>query len=505
MKLKTPSTQYRWFWPLILTCALIRLGLSLYLLNNCHYFFTLSADDVARYRLALLWAYDASFFPDLTWPPFPFWLGGFFIRFFSAGPAVLCAISIATSILTLPLLALLCLGLIPPSDSGRFRNQWLPVTVVLAAFTLNPQWIWLGTSMLAESLYIFLIILTFTAFILAVERKSIRWAFASLIGAVLASMTRLEGVALAGIIFLLLVWRFRRLPSRVSWAALLGFGFILISFFPIAWYLAHSGSAGNLSYLSALKEGFTSQYGHSPFRTPMQLLRMYVNVLPLTLFLILVGYSGVWQEQKNSGMRIILQYQFILIFLYIAAQCLAAALGMMPTHNFWRLTVPMFVLLLPYVGVAFAMLGRFLSVRSQLLPAALCVFSAFPSFPHPPIFVTPDLYQSAVDIREIIAQQPERGGALIEVVGWEWLALSVLGHGPYFDGLLFDRDPQNREASNLNPPIFNLPPDQLTNYLKINHVALVAANSLTAKQAMMSLGWKTVRSGRYALFVPPEP
>lgn len=475
----------------------------MYLLRDCRYFFTLSADDVARYRIALIWAENASFFPDPTWPPLPFWLGGLMIRLFSFGSSAMCILSIAASLLSIPLLGLLCLGLLPPSNTSQRQTQGFPVAITLAVFVLYPQWIWLGTCMLAESLYSLLMLLSITFFILAVERKTTRFAYAALIAAVLASMTRLEGIALAGLVFALLAWRLRSHRSKTYWIVFLIIGVALTAFFPIVWVMGHSGGAGTLDFLSTLKGGFTSKYDYNPLSMPIQLFRMYLSVFPVILFLILVGFSGVWHERKRTGMRDLLVYQTILIGGYFLAQCAAAMLGMMPTHSFWRLTFPLCVVLLPYLGSAFEFLGRFLPPRLQIAPALLCVFYFFPTFATPPLFVTPALYQSGIDIKEVKAGQSQPGKILIEAIGWEWLPLAVLGQGAYFDRVLFDQDPDNPQATNLNPPIFNLPLDALRTFLESHQVTLAVANTPEAKQQMMALGWKTERAGRYAVFTPP--
>lgn len=503
MPLKPASSRYRWFWPIVLACAFLRLCLSLYLLVDSQFFFTLSADDVARYRIALLWADDPSFFPDPTWPPLPFWLGGLMIQLFSIGPAAMCYLSIAASLLSVPLLGLLGVGLLPLSQTGQRQSQIIPVTVALAVFTFYPQWIWLGTSMLAESLYTMLVLSSFTFFILAVERKTTRWGYAAVLSAVLASMTRLEGIALAGAIYLLLAYRLRKHRSQTNWTTFLGCGAAMVVFFPIVWTLGHSGGAGALDYFATLKEGFTSKYTYNPLRMPLQLFRIYMNVFPLILFTILIGLAGLWSERKKTGMSDLLLYQAGLIGAYLFAQCAAAMAGMMPTHSFWRLTFPIYAVLLPYLGAGFAFLGRFMSARWQIAPALLCIFYQFNTFSKPPVFVTPELYQSGIDIQEVRTEEHPTGRILIEVSGWEWLPLAVLGQGAKLDDLRFDRDPQNPSGTNLNPPLFNLPPESLKNYLESNNVVIVAATTLDARQKMTSLGWQTERSGRYAIFTPP--
>jgi 4-amino-4-deoxy-L-arabinose transferase-like glycosyltransferase len=499
------TSYFRWFWLLIILCMVLRLGLSLYLMADNNYFFTLSADDVARYRIAILWSEDASFFPDPTWPPFPFWLGGLMIKIFASGHATLSILSIIASILSIPLLGLLCWGLIPQTGpSWRFRTM-LPLFVPLAIFVFYPQWIWLGSSMLAESLYTFLFLLSFIAFILAIDRRSILLAFSALVIAILASMTRLEGIALVGIIYLLMVWRLRRHPKTLQWVCFIIIGGALTLAFPLTWMMAHTGDQGTISYFAALNHGFSSQYSHSPFWTPIHFLRIYIGVSPLYLFIIIVDISAAWHERrKNHGIHDLIGYQIMLTALYVLAQISASALGMMPTHNFWRLTFPIFVTLLPYIGVTFAMIGQFVPARLLVLPAALCIFYLIPSFTKPPAFVSSDLYQSAIDLKsEIKHHRYSNGKTLIEVNGWEWLTLAVIGQGSDLGELLYDRDPHKRDNAALNPPVFRRPAAQLKKYIADKNVEIIVVKTFEAKQTMMQLGWKAVKSSRYAIFIKP--
>ncbi len=509
MKKKSSSPKktayFRWFWLLIILCMLFRLGLSIYLLADHNYFFTLSADDVARYRIAILWSESPSFFPDPTWPPFPFWLGGLMIKIFASGHATMCILSITASILSIPLLGLLCWGLIPQTGNNWRLSTILPLFVPLAIFVFYPRWIWLGSSMLAESLYTFLLLLSFIAFILAIDRRNILLAFSALLISILASMTRLEGIALVGIIYLLMIWRLRRHTTNMQWFSFILIGGALTLAFPITWMMEHAGGPGTLSYFSALKNGFSSQYSHSPFWTPIQFLRIYIGVSPLYLFIIIVGISAAWHERrKNPGIHDLIGYQLILTALYIIAQISASALGMMPTHNFWRLTFPIFVTLLPYIGVTFAMIGQFVPARLLVLPAALCIFYLIPSFTKPPAFVSSELYQSGIDLKsEIKNHRYSKGKTLIEVNGWDWLTLAVIGQGTDLGEMLYDRDPHQRDNSALNPPVFRRPPEQLKKFLEDKHVEIVVVNTIEAKQTMMKLGWKAVKSSRYAIFVKP--
>lgn len=57
-------TRSRMFWSMTAAFMILRLGCSWYDLVSHGYFFTLSAEDIARIRLALVWADQRVFFPD---------------------------------------------------------------------------------------------------------------------------------------------------------------------------------------------------------------------------------------------------------------------------------------------------------------------------------------------------------------------------------------------------------------------------------------------------------
>ena len=504
------STRSRRFWLMVAVFMLLRLGLSLYYLVTHQFFFTLSADDIARIRLALLWADQPAFFPDPTWPPLPFWLGGILSRLFHTGNASLCVLSILASLGTILLLGRLCVRILRTEPSLSDHEILFATGTVLAVFVFHPRWVWLGTSMLAEPLYTLFFIGGLTAGWSAIEKRSLPGGLGAVGLGVLASMVRLEGAAWAGLLYVGLLWRLRPRLSRSEWWSLAVAGLVMTALFPFIWILSHAGGGqGAFVYFETLKEGFSSQYGHSVWMTPYFLIRTYMEVSPLYLFLILTGFVAMWSWSR--GVKSTRERLADLLFLsgwYAAAQGVASALGMMPTHSFWRLTVPVFVAMLPFLGVAFAALSSVVPYRSLALPAVVCVFYLFPSLTAPPVFVSPELHEAGIHLREVLG--PEEGPGritLIEVHGWEWIALALLGKGPHWEHLVYDRDRNApmavRNDDSRNPSLFVKPPEEIRAFLEERGVQCAAVQSERAQRAMSDLGWKKASEGLYTIFVRP--
>ncbi len=491
-------------WPIIVSMAFVRLILSLILLVKHHGFFTLSADDVSRVRIALLWSNAPSFFPDATWPPLPFWLGGASASLFGTGLMSMCLLSVTASLLTFPAIAWLC-----REWTGDLKQARIATAAACLTFACFPHWIWLGTSMLAGPLYALLFVYALIAFLKARAESSLKWAFIAIALAILSSMTRLEGTALAAILYIMLIWQLRKRLSVSQWATLIGVGLTLVIAFPIAWSLSHTGAQESpLTYFERLKEGFTSQHQHGVLETPLQLLRLYIGFSPLFVFLILAGFFTARRpriSQQHSASSVPFA---AVIVLYVIAQCAASSLGMMPTHSFWRLTVPVFVALLPFLGTSFATLSRLISVRALIVPALFCAFYQFHSFPTPPVFVNVDVYESGQNLHEALAEpNAPDGNVLIEVIGWEWLPMALIGMGPDFTGAEFDRNPHFPGAQRMdnvrNPTVFTQPGESFQAFLNSKKITIAAVKSGRAKRHLMNLGWRAVKNGEYIVYTKP--
>lgn len=519
--MKTPMTwkpparppakaRSRVFWSMIASLILLRLGLSLYYLATHNFFFTLSADDVARIQIALRWETQPAFFPDPTWPPLPFWLGGLLSRLFHTGTASLCVLSILASLAAVPLLAHLCFRILRAEPSLSDHEILFATGTVLAVYVFQPWWIWLGTSMLAEPLYTLLFLASLAAMGKAAGNASLSGALGTVGLGVLATMTRLEGAAWTALLYGLLGWRLYARLSRVEWWSFMLAGLLLTLLFPFLWILAHSSpDQGTLHYFTTLKEGFTSQFGHSAWMTPLHLLRTYVAVSPLCLFLIMTGFVAMWNWSRGvETTREQLTDCLFLIGSYGLTQMAASALGMMPTHNVWRLTVPVYVTMLPFLGVAFAALSSVIPFRSLVLPAAVCVLHLSPSLASPPVFVTPGLHESGTQLREILG--PEKGPGrpvLIEVHGWEWITLALLGKGPHWEHVVYDRDRYApmaiRNDDQRNPSLFAKPLEDIRTFLAQRGVECAIVRSERAKKTMTILGWKEMKRSLYSIYIKP--
>jgi len=493
----------------ILSILALRLAISLGLLIDANGFYALSADDVARTRLALLWAKSPSFFPDPTWPPLPFWLGGIMESIFHAGRSSLCLLSILSSLLAIALIGRLTFSFRDENPSEKAISSCVPAWFACAAYALTPAWIWLGTCALAEAMYIALFLTALTAYRFAWNRSSIPWAAAALLAAVFASLTRLEGAALAFILFILLSLRFRRIVFTPKGAAFFLGGIILLCLFPAVWIAAHSSHAdGNLSYFMRLKGGFTAIYGDAPWHTTLQFIRIYLEFSPLFLFLALVGFFVLQSSREESFLRRPAFIYIAPILMYTAAQCAAAALGMMPTHSFWRLTAPVYAALLPLAGYAFQPLFRLLPLRYLLIAAMFCVLYQAYKIPEAPIFVKDDLFQAGINLRD---EAKERSASpenmMIEVFDWEWMPIAFLGCDGDFTKSKFDRN-QNisiafRMNDSQNPSLFAQPIFDIQRALDAKKIQIAAVYSDRARKALMTLGWKAAKSGRYIVFIHP--
>ncbi|MEW6235537.1 MAG: hypothetical protein AB1656_09140 [Candidatus Omnitrophota bacterium] len=493
----------------ILSILTLRLAVSLGLLIDANGFYTLSADDVARARLALLWARSPSFFPDLTWPPLPFWLGGLLELLFHTGRSNLCLLSILSSLFAIAIIAGLTHSFHDENPSEKEISAYIPAWFACAAYALTPAWVWLGTCALAEAIYIALFLAALLAYRYAWTRLSFGWAAVALLAAVFASMTRLEGAALAFILYILLSIRFRRTILTPKGAAFLVGGIVLLCLFPAAWMVSHSsGAGGNLSYFTRLKGGFTAIYGNAPWHTTLQFIRIYLEFSPLYLFLALVGFFVLQSSREEPFLRRPAFIYIAPILLYAAAQCAAAALGMMPTHSFWRLTAPVYVALLPLAGYSFLPLSRLMPMRYLLITVLFCVFHQAYKIPEAPIFVKEDLFQAGINLRDAAKERnvpPE--SLLIEVFDWEWMPIAFLGCGGDFTRSQFDRN-QNisialRMNDSQNPSLFAKSLPEIQRMLDAKKVQIAVAHSDRARKALMTLGWKAVKPGRYIVFSRP--
>ncbi|HQH71839.1 MAG TPA: hypothetical protein PK360_07145, partial [bacterium] len=105
---------------------------------------------------------------------------------------------------------------------------------------------------------------------------------------------------------------------------------------------------------------------------------------------------------------------------------------------------------------------------------------------------------------------PEEGPGritLIEVQGWEWIALALLGKGPHWEQLVYDRDRNApmavRNDDSRNPSLFVKPPEEIRAFLEERGVQCAAVQSERAQRAMSDLGWKKASEGLYTIFVRP--
>jgi len=96
---------------------------------------------------------------------------------------------------------------------------------------------------------------------------------------------------------------------------------------------------------------------------------------------------------------------------------------------------------------------------------------------------------------------------LIEVHDWDWLTLALLGKGPHWEHLVYDRDRNApmavRNDDRRNPSLFMKPLDDIRSFLEERGVQCAAVQSERAQRAMSDLGWKKAREGFYTIFVRP--
>lgn len=112
----------------------------------------------------------------------------------------------------------------------------------------------------------------------------------------------------------------------------------------------------------------------------------------------MTGFVAMWNWSRGvETTREQLTDCLFLIGSYGLTQMAASALGMMPTHNVWRLTVPVYVTMLPFLGVAFAALSSVIPFRSLVLPAAVCVLHLSPSLASPPYSSRPGCMNPALN------------------------------------------------------------------------------------------------------------
>jgi len=266
------------FWINIILMMAARAWLSWDLLSTYNYVFTLSADDIARARLAMLWAEEPSFFVGETWPPLPFILGGFISWFTSFDIGVLCIVNTISSLLTVVVVGYSAWWWVSYVETNVIRAS-LFSTVPMAVFVFFPGWVWLGTSMLAEPLYILCLTAGLYTFRLAVMKKHLGWSFLTLIFGLLSNMSRLEGIAFTGTVFALLIIRLFDRKSLKPWYSFVGFGLLLFLAFPIAWLIHQAeGSRGITGYFEALQSGFTSQHLYGLLKTPKDLFFKFLPI-----------------------------------------------------------------------------------------------------------------------------------------------------------------------------------------------------------------------------------
>ncbi len=497
VKENTVRSKLPWFppWGLWIGIVLMmgaRAWLSWDLLETYNYVFSLSADDMARARLAMLWSQNPSLFVEETWPPLPFYIGGILNWFITFDLGALCLVNVICSLLSIALLGYSAWWLVSLVETKVFHAA-VYSTVAMAVFVFFPHWVWLGTSMLAEPLYILCLLAAIYLFRLALIKKCLGWSFGALAACILANMTRLEGLALTGIVYALLVVRLFDRRSLRRWLIFAGCGLLLFLLFPAAWAIYQAGgSRGIVGYFEALRGGFTSKYAYDLLKTPVNLIILYAESYTFCLVPSVLGFAvAMYYGYRYPEQRWVV-YEGILISFYVLAQLVGSALGLMPTHNFWRLTVPVYVLMLPYLAYALVQLGRFVPVWIILVPTLLLFVNARGAANPNHVFVTPSMFETAEIMLELLGNREDPGEVLLEIDSWDWYFFVLRIYGTDLNALKYDRNrgrhyPQYRRES-----VFFKQPEAVQNYMDEKNVEFAIVRSDLARQKLNILGWKHI-------------
>lgn len=481
-------------WLLIAVMAALRLAASLYLLERHYWMFTLSADDIARLRAAFLWAESPSWMPDSTWPPLPFWLGGILV-WLGVGYSSLNALNLFASLATLPLIAWLGDRLLKPLSLTP-RRRLAFIGAGLLVFAASPRWIHLGTSMLAEPLYIFLITAGVCLFVAAIERDRIEWALGSLVAFFASALTRYEGVALILIVWIVGSYAFRN-DKRARLAGFIAAGAILLAAFPMVWAFEQWQSGrGVMGYLEALRGGYSSQHGYGFLATPYRMMKLYFATQPLLWFFILAGLAVGFASPLRNSLSRSARYYAVAAGLYCLAQLAGSAAGLMPSHSFWRLAIPFYVIMIPFALLAFERLFHSVPLVIACMILLGTVHNA-PSFRHSHVYLNDELYLVSTYAKDKLSGE---GPVLIEVNGWDWLAISFIGFGNRFEGVVYDRDPwRPYEDSNLSAFEDD---ERIEALFEDRQPAFAVVESREADEELIERGWiELERFETYAIFI----
>lgn len=498
-----PQRTYRFrLLALIIIMMGARLLLSLQLLSHFHGLYTLSADDVARCRIALLWAEQPSFFPDSTWPPLPFWLGGV-LAYFGAGLYCMGVVSILSSIMTVPLIAFLSNDWLKQIRCS-YAMRLVAIAFPLLIFCVTPRWLKLGSSMLAEPLYIFLMLLTLACLWVALTRNLLCFGFIALLAALCATLTRYEGIVLILMVWGMLLFQFRRRPLMQLMSLVL-FGAVCFLFFPTVWLAGKAHEAGGVvEYFERLREGFTSKQGGGLFHAPILLLKQYVLLYPTYWALMLAGAIGVFLKRNLLEKKQVFIFYFIALAMYVAFQFLASIFGMMPSHTFWRLIVPVYIAGLPFISIAISQ-WRFICVPIAAFVLVWMIAFSVPVIHKQHVYLTDELYQigEALANKARHAEGEDAPLTFLEVSGWDWLGIGLISGDAAINHFVYDKD---RYAPYGAGGIVNdeNPNQRLNDILTNKQIELAVVESDVALKFFEEENWERINQiGKYQIFLRP--